>query len=219
MKSFKMPFLIIAILMLSSNCKKNDPVPRINLIAYYPLTTDGVDLTGFNGPMTLHNTTFQNGGIYCNGKYEYSPDKDYCIAKSPSINSLKFNSFSISMDFFVSENSGQPVWIIGSGCRWLGYYLNLDGTVSLYYNNSNFFTTQTNYSLNEWHKAKISFDGTIAKIFLDNNLAGSLKFGDGNVPLDYNVCGNFDNEIGVTNYSDAEVFKGYVRNLQVYSPQ
>ena len=139
--------------------------------------------------------------------------------KTPAINSLNFHSFSISMDFLASESKTQPVWVIGTSCRWLGYYLENDGTVALLYNNSNFLTTKTNCSLNEWHRAKISFDGTIAKIFLDDNLAGTLKFGDGYVPLNYDLCGVSDNEIGVTNYSDGEVFKGYVRNLQVYSPQ
>lgn len=220
MKTFKIPPLIIALIVLLSNCKKtNDPVPQNNLIADYPLISDGVDLRGLNGSMTLNNTPFQNGGIYCNGKYDHSPDPDYCIAKSPPINSFKFESFSISMDFLVTETRTQPVWIIGTSCRWLGYYLEEDGTVALLYNNWDFLLTKTNYSLNEWHKARISFDGTTAKIFLDGNLAGALKFGDGYVPLNYDVCGTSDNEIGVTNYSNGQVLKGYVRNLEVYSPQ
>lgn len=100
-----------------------------------------------------------------------------------------------------------------------GFYLQADGTVALLYNNSNFLTTPKTYSLNEWHNAKISFDGTIVNIFLGNSLAGSLKFGNGYVELNSTTCGTSDTEIGTTNYSNGEVFKGYVRNLEVYSPQ
>ena len=209
--------LAASLIVLLSNCSKTGPEKL--LIAHYPLISDGVDLTGLNASMTLENTPFQNGGIYCNGIYVHSSNTDYCVAQSPPINSFKFESFSISMDFFASEKITQPVWIIGTSCRWLGFYLRADGTVALLYNNWDFLTTPKTYSLNEWHNAKISFDGTTVKIFLDNSLAGSLKFGNGYVQLNYGTCGTADTEIGTTNYSNGEVFKGHVRNLEVYSPQ
>jgi hypothetical protein len=220
MKSSKPPLLLVLLIVLLSNCTKtNNPVTQSHLIANYPLISDSIDVTGINGAMTLKNTPFQNGGIYCNGIYSYSTDSNYIVAQSPSIDSLKFQSFSISMDFIVSEKRTQPVWIIGRDCRWLGFYLHDDGTIALLYNNWNFLATTKTYSLNEWHNAKISFDGTTAKIFLDNDLAASLKFGDGYVALNYGGCGTSDTEIGVTNYSNGDVLKGYVRNLLVYSPQ
>jgi hypothetical protein len=37
------------------------------------------------------------------------------------------------------------------------------------------------------------------------------------VPLNYAICGLSDTEIGVTNYSNGIVFKGYVKNLKVYN--
>ncbi len=207
------------ILLLTGCSKSDDPLPQELLIAHYPLISDGVDLTGLNAAMTLQNTPFQNGGIYCNGIYSYSQNSNYCLAQSPPINAFKPESFSISMDFFVMEKSTQPVWIIGTSCRWIGFYLYDDGTVALLYNNWDFLTTPKTYSLNEWHSAKISFDGTVANIFLDNSLAGSLKFGNGYVPLNYGTCGPSDTEIGVTNFSNGAVFKGYVRNLKVYALQ
>ncbi|HYK47816.1 MAG TPA: hypothetical protein VEV83_21715, partial [Parafilimonas sp.] len=211
-RSFRM-ILAAALIVLFSNCSKKDTPPQGVLIAYYQLLNDAADSTGLNGPMTLQNTPFENGGIYCNGIYSHSPDPNYCTAQTPAINSLKFQSFSISMDFLVTEKKRQPVWIIGTSCRWLGFYLEADGTVALLYNNWDFLATSKAYSLNEWHNAKISFDGTTANIFLDSSLAGSLKFGNGYVPLNYDVCGTSDTEIGVTNFSNGEVLEGYVRNL------
>jgi len=180
--------------------------------------SDGIDVTGFNDKMTLINAPFENGGIYCNGLYIHG-DPDYCLAQTPPIKGLKFNSFSISIDFFVSEKITQPVWIIGTSCRWLGFYLQDDGTVALLYNNWDFLTTSMTYSINEWHNAQITFDGTTTVISLDGLEAGFLKFGNGYVPLDYDKCGLTDTEIGVTNFSNGHVLEGWVKNLTVYSPQ
>ena len=121
----------------------------------------------------------------------------------------------------ITRKITQPVWIIGENCRWLGFYLNDNGTVALLYNNSNFLQTTFNYSLNVWHNAMITFDGTTVTMFLDNVSAGSLKFGDGYVELNYDgfECGTPDNEIGVTNYSNGQVLEGYIRNLTIYSPK
>jgi hypothetical protein len=218
MKTAKTFSLVVALIILLSNCSKKDDILNVHsplLIAHYPLLSDGSDVTNLNGDMTLINTPFQNGGIYCSG-ISYSLN-NYCIAESSPIKYFKFQSFSISMDFFVSENKRQPVWIIGSSCRWLGFYLYDDGTVALMYNNGNFLTTTKTYSLNEWHNAQITFDGTTVKMFLDGGLAGSLKFGDGYVPLNYETCGTSDTKIGVTNWSNGKVLKGYIRNLKVYS--
>jgi hypothetical protein len=210
------------ILLLLASCSKSNDLPGGSapeaeiLIAHYPLSENGNDLTGLNAAMTLRNAPFLYGGIFCNGIYVYSPNTDYCLAESPPINSFPFESFSISMDFFVTEKVNQPVWVIGKGCRWLGFYLSVDGTVELLYNNSNHLLTPKSYTINEWHNAKISYDGAEASIFLDNSLAGTLKFGNGYVPLDYGACGTADTEIGVTNYSNGVVFRGYVKNLKVY---
>jgi hypothetical protein len=207
-------------------CSKNEGLQR-TLIANYSLTSNGRDGASLNDSMTLFNAPFQNGGIYCNGQYEYatgsifpSPDPGSCVVVSPSIRYLNPKSFSISMDFLVSEYKTQPVWVIGSYCRWLGFYLNSDGTAAMLYNNDDYLPSHgTHYSLNEWHNAEISFDGTSARMFLDNTLACSLKFGSGFVPLGNCNVTIPDNQIGVTNFSTGQTLKGYVKNLKVFSPQ
>ena len=176
-----------------------------NLIAYYPLSINGNDELGNNSEMTLTNTSFQNGGIYCNGIY------NECVAITPPINNFDLNSFSISADFLVTEYFTQPVFVCGRICRWLGFYLKADGTVDLLYNNNNHLPSTINYSLNQWHNAQITYDGTTVKMFLDNILACSA-----NIQLDLAVCGDYDTEIGVTNYSSAAVLKGYIKNLKIY---
>jgi hypothetical protein len=215
---------LVSILLLAGCSKSGDslsgnPAGEGQLIAYYPLKENGQDSTGLNVAMTLQNAPFENGGVYSNGGFVYTPGPQYCLVESPAINSFPFESFAISMDFFVTEKFGQSVWIIGKSCRWLGFSLSGDGTVAMLYNNWDYLFTKKTYSVNQWHNAKISYDGTTAKIFLDNDLAGSLKLGNAYVPLNYSLCGPSDTEITVTNYSNGSVFKGYVKNLKVHRLQ
>ena len=221
MKTLNILFLGIALTVLFANCTDSDDVEPQNtkkdgvLIAHYPLINDGVDVTGLNNPMHLTNAPFKNDGVYCNGIYSYSSDPEFCVAETPSITSLDLESFSISMEFLVTRTITQPVWVIGNSCRWLGFYLDGNGTVSLLYNNSSKIVSQEKYALNKWQKAQITFDGATVEMSLDDKVACSLKFGSGYVPLEN--CGETDTEIGVTNYSNGEVLDGYIRNLEVYN--
>ena len=222
MKTINLLSLFLLLIALSDCSKSKDtvtPVPPMAtvIIASYPLLSDNVDVTGKNVGMKLQNAPFRNGGIYCNGKYEYGADSA-CIARTPSIVKFNNNSFAVTVDFQVSAFVDQPVFVIGSGCRWLGFYLQGGGSVALLYNNANYIQGAQPYSLNEWHNAKISYDGTTARMFLDDVYACSIKFGGGYVPLDNISCGPLDNEIGVTNYSNGQVFEGYIKNLKVYGP-
>jgi hypothetical protein len=177
-----------------------------NLIAFYPLSINGNDELGNNAQMTLTNAPFQNGGIFCNGIYTS------CSASTPPINNFTFNSFTISADFLVTENLTQPVFVCGQGCRWLGFYLKADGTVDLFYNNSNHLSSSITYGLNQWNNAKVTYDGTTVNMYLNNILACSVQ-----IQLDYSICGTSDTKIGVTNWSNGQGLKGYYKNLKIYN--
>jgi hypothetical protein len=207
MKKLILVFVAISFMVLTLNAQKT-------LLADYPLQTDGNDATGLNEAMTLTNVAFQDGGIYCNGIYVNSEEENSYEATSPVINNFNFKSFTIEVDFFVTENLSEPVIVCGSGCRWLGFYLNDDFTVDLFYNNGNRQPCELAYTANEWHNLRISYDGTTASAFLDNVLAGSAL-----VTLEYDVCGDTDTNIGTTNYGSGEAFRGYIRNFKVFTGQ
>jgi len=228
MKASTKLFIIGSFAGLLSDCSKTEVVQPI-LIAQYPLTSNGRDLTGFNADMTLMNTTFQNGGIYSNGinTYDSIPvsigapvafNPSASVIQSPPLRFFNFQSFSISLDFFVSINRTQPVWVIGTNCRWLGFYLNADSTIALFYNNNNFVSIEKTYSLNQWHEARISYDGTIVKVYFDDVLVGSRRFGKNGSQLGYTTCNTYDTQVGIVNYSDGSTFNGFVRNMIVHSP-
>jgi hypothetical protein len=187
-----------------------------SVIAYYPLLTDATDTTGINEPLTLINAPFENGGVYSNGIYANGltgADPDGVTIQTPVLKSFNYQLFSVSVDFKVDEMKDQPVWVIGNACRWLGFMLRADGKVSLLYNNNNYFITDKSYVLNEWQNARISFDGTTAKIYLNNILAGSITKGKDFEQLE--TCDEYDNAIGVTNFSNGAVLKGSIRHLLV----
>jgi len=206
------PFFIIAF----TSCEDSDePVVEGKLIAHYPLEIDGNDITTLNGPLTLTNAPFQSGSVYCNGVYTSfaGVNPDGCVVQTPAIPSIEFESFAISIDFNTAEKRNQPVWVIGTCARWLGFALLKDGTIYMSYNNSDTLHTTTTYSVNKWHNAKVVYGNNTASIYLDNVLAGSI-----NTALD-RACDDNDTVIGVTNYSNGGVFKGNIKNLKVYGPQ
>lgn len=156
--------------------------------------------------MTLSNAPYLIGGIYCNGTY------DNCEAITPPINNFDFSSFSVSADFMVTEYRTHPVFVCGTGCRWLGFYLTQEGTVELLYNNANYLASTRAYSLNKWHNATITYNGIMAHLYLDNEEACSVTY-----QPDHAVCGAYDTRIGIINYSNGNVYKGYLRELKVSS--
>ena len=184
---------------------------QTELIAHYPLRSDANDITGNQGPMTLINTPFQEGGIYCNGIYEYSGNPDWSGAITPALEGFDFTGFSISARFKVAEypSYDRPVFMGGRSWRWMGFYLNTDGTVKLKYNNSNYQSSGMSYSLDTWYKATVTYDAEAetGKMYLDDILACTANF-----QIDH---GN-DRRICTTDYSNGATFKGIMSDLKIY---
>lgn len=182
------------------------------LIAHYPLSSDGNDITGNEEPMTLTNTPFQEGGIYCNGIYPQSGNPDYCLVTTPSLEGFDFKMFSISARFKVTESLdvNRPVFVGGQLYRWIGFYLRKDGTVAMKYNNNNYAYSAVHYSLNTWHEATVTYDSTTGtgKLYLDDTLACTVDF--------QIVHGSYNKDITISDYSNASTFKGIFSDLKIY---
>jgi hypothetical protein len=177
-----------------------------DLIAMYTLENNAEDKTEKNNDITLQNAPFQeDGGVYCNGVYA---GDNRCLIMTPQLNSFDYDSFSISMQFKVTEFKTQPVFVGGNGWRWIGYYLNDDGTVSLLYNNSNREACGGEYELNKWHTADVTYDGKEARLYLDSFLRCTIPF-----DLEH---GN-DKNVTTSNFSNGQAFKGIIRELRIYN--
>lgn len=180
------------------------------LLAHYPLISDTADATGHFTDMTLRDTPFQDFGIYCNGGYWWADDGFEAITPDMDLNSL--SSFTIIADFKITEpvGSSRPVFVCSKMIRMLGFYLDAGGTVSLFYNNSNYVLSPITYSMNVRHSAMISYDATthMANMYLDGILAvtATIIFS----------TGTYLTEISPTNYGSSKAFKGIFGNLRLY---
>jgi len=200
----------IAITLLLWGCIS---IAQDSLLAYYPLLSDAQDATGRNEDIELINTPFENGGIYSNGIYINGIDPNGSMALSPQIEGFDFDQFTISADFQVSENLMQPVFVGGTGCRWIAFYLWPDGNVMLRYNNGEGVPTTQPYSLDQWHNAKVSYDGTTARLFLDDVFVCSVD-----AELNNEICGEDDSRIGVTDFANGFTLKGYFKEFKIFGP-
>jgi hypothetical protein len=136
MKTVKTLGFILIICLFQTSLIHSQDLKDLTLIAHYPLINSANDTTGNYGQMTLINTPFQDGGIYCNGNYtNYDPDS--CDAYTPNISGLSFKKLAISIRFKVSsyDTTGyNPVLICGPGWRWMVVNLTLDSLVGFSYN-------------------------------------------------------------------------------------
>jgi hypothetical protein len=177
----------------------NTPWPA-DFVAWYKLSADGADTTLHNGPLVMTNTTFSDGGVFCNGIY------NNCSIKTPSLPSFDFGKFSIQVLFKPSERKQMPVFMGGPSYRWIGYYLYANGHVALKYNNDQFVDCGQSYNAGTWYTARITYDGVNAKLFLNGALACAKTFG---------LVHNNERVITVTDYSVGSTFKGVIKDLQI----
>jgi ABC-type amino acid transport substrate-binding protein len=182
------------------------PSVEDRLLAYYTLNGTIEDSTGNYPRIDIGEGIFSGDGIYCDG-VAYS-----CIHTSPILE-LNYQNFSISADFKIEDfpQYQMPVFVGGELYRWIGFNLNTDGTVGLLYNNLGGLECQGKYSLNTWHNALITYDGSIGRLYLDSQLICSAEF-----TID-TQGGNTYKDVSSSNYSNAAAFKGFIRNLKIYT--
>jgi hypothetical protein len=179
-------------------------------LAWYPLTNDAQDCLGAYDPMTLVNTPFTNGGIYCNGMYQFGGDPDRSAAGTPSLAALDFNGFIMAVDFMAVTNVTAPIIVGGGLWRWGGIYLRSDGMVGMLVNDAGPYPSSTAYSTGVWHEAAFVFSATnnTAEIYVDGRLADRRA-----VVLNHHD----DRDIHNAHYGNGATFKGYLRNLRVWN--
>jgi hypothetical protein len=171
-----------------------------NVVAWYPLHSDLLDLTHHNGPVIVHNAPFQDGGVYCNGVYQN------CDITTPSLATFDFGKFSIQVIFKPGEKKLMPVFMGGPSYRWIGYYLYANGHVALKYNNDQYLDCGQSYSPGTWYTARITYDGVNAKLYLNGVLACTKNVG---------LVHNNERVITISDFSNGTTFKGVVRDLVV----
>jgi hypothetical protein len=177
-----------------------------DIIAWYKLASDAVDTTGHNAPVVMHGTTFTDGGVFCNGVYSGSGGANYCEIRTPVLSTFDFGKFTIQVSFKASERKRMPVFMGGPSYRWIGYYLYGDGHVALKYNNDQYLDCGQSYNAGTWYRAKITYDGVNASLYLNGVKACTQTTG---------LVHNNERVISVTDGSNGGIFKGVIKDLLV----
>jgi hypothetical protein len=182
--------------------------PVLAALAVYTLNGTGRDSIDRSGRLAFRNAPLLGEGAYINGIYQNGSDPNPSSAVTPAIAGFDFTDFSIEGEFKVDTlpATRRPFLVGGRSYRWMGFLLEPNGTVSLLVNNSTVVTTTTRYRVATWHKARLTYDGTRAVLYLDGvaALTHTVALTHGN-----------DNNVGVVNFSNGTVHKGRIRNLVV----
>src|SRR5262245_16167640 len=140
--------------------------------AFYPLATDLLDVTTNYGPMSLLGTpppAPPSNGVCVNGVYYFGGGQD---VRTPLLTSLDTTDFEIDVEFNITAlpTFQGPVIMGGDLWRWLGIYLQANGTVGVKHNNSNLAWSTTTLSPGQWYSASLKYEAGTVVLLIDNAL-------------------------------------------------
>ncbi len=183
-----------------------------SLMANYPLTENGVDISGQNDSLYLNNVTFQNGGAYSNGIYAGNDTTGSEII-TPPFTTFDYDNFTVYLDFKIETypENREPIIIGGYLWRWIGAYVDGDKLAFMANDFSLYEITDKSIPLNQWNKLRISFkkEDDKCSLFLNDSLVSDytiLEFSSGDDSRFVNNHGGSGN-----------TFKGYWKNLVFYN--
>ena len=203
----KKAMVVFGMILICTDFIRSQDLNNLVLIAHYPLSIDNTDTTSQQLPMTLVNTPFEDGGIYCNGLYIAGGDDNACDAFTPQLMNFTFEKFAISATVKVKDLEDYtmcPIFVGGGSWRWLTVWLDSDSLVGFGYNYEHHFSS------NEWHTVIATYDSTSgdAACYMDGLLVDDINF-----EMDH---GN-QKCVGITHGGYGSTFKGYFKDLKVYS--
>ncbi len=185
---------------------------QTSLLANYPLTENGLDITGQNDAMHLKNVVFENGGVYSNGIYSGN-DTTGSEILTPPFTTFNYNNFTVMVDFKIESYPIQrePIIIGGYLWRWIGAYLD-DGKLAFMANDFSIFDiTDVDVLDNQWNNIRFSYNTeTDTCYFYYNNALVSTYY------IETLNTGD-DPRFGITHGGVGETFEGYWRNLVIYN--
>ncbi|MCA8963646.1 MAG: hypothetical protein H6838_12600 [Planctomycetes bacterium] len=178
--------------------------------AFYPLMTDLLDATNTYGPMTLAGTpppAPPSNGVCVNGIYHYNTGGQ--DVRTPLLPSLDTTDFQVDVEFNITALPAVqgPVLIGGNGWRFLGIYLQGNGTVGVKYNNSNLTWSSTTLSTGIWYVASLRYEANTVQLLINNSIVHQAVVG----PLNDGNNKNFT----TNDYSVGSNFNGCIRNLMI----
>lgn len=218
MNTLRLVLMVLLIMLLLPELLVSQSLDHLALVAWYPLTSTPNDSTGNYPPMWMTNVPYQDGGIYCNGIYNDGSNADACDAQTPNITALSFRELAVTVDFKIHEYPivRMPVFVCHPySWRWLYVFIERDSTIG--FGTANDFyqvpSTRVKCPLDEWHSVTVTWDSLKSAMTLffnhtpiDTILVPELQHG-------------YARRAGIAHGGVGRVFKGWLRNLKIYSYQ
>jgi hypothetical protein len=184
---------------------------QLTPLAIYPLQTDLLDATNQYGPITLYGTLVSStpsNGICMNGLYLFgtTTGEDF---RTPILSTMNTSDFQFSFEFKITSlgPNNRPVVMGGHLWRFLGLYVQPNGTVGIKHNNSNYAWSSTTVSAGTWYSATVKYENPTAEVYINGVQVLSATVGVLSTSTNLNFCTN--------DYSNGAAFHGCVRNLQI----
>ena len=188
-------------------------VAQLQTQASYPLLTDLLDATATYGPVSLVGNGgpapgLPNNGVCVNGIYAGSATGGQDVV-TPPITSLNTNDFQIDIDFNMTAlpAGNRPVFMASRSYRYIGIYMQANGTVGMKHNNSNLAWSTTILAPGTWYSASLQYDSGVAALSINGALVQVVSVG----PL--NTGGYTD--FTTNDWSTGTNFNGCIRNLVI----
>lgn len=180
--------------------------------AIYPLLTDLLDTTNTYGPVSLTgNPTPPNppaNGVCVNGIYRLSPNGQ--DVRTPLMPSLNMTDFQFSVEFSITAfpaSFGAPVLMGGNSYRWLGIYVQPNGTIGLKHNNSNLAWSTTTVGTGTWYSSTVKYENGTVELYVNGVMVLQQAIGVLNTSTNLNFTTN--------DFSNGRSHYGCIRNLVV----
>lgn len=181
--------------------------------AFYPLLTDLLDATTTYGPVSLVGNggpapAQPNNGVCVNGIYAGSTAGGQDVL-TPAIASLNTNDFQIDVDFNITAlpPANRPVLMASKWYRFLGIYLQANGTVGIKHNNNNLAWSSTVLTTSTWYSASLQYDNGLAALSINGTMVLVMPVG----PLNTGGYRDFT----TNDWSTGTNFNGCIRNLRI----
>lgn len=190
----------------------------LQTIAHYGFEGGVNDSTGRQQPFVLEKPGLVDQGSLCTKELLW-------LAETPVLEDFDYRSFTVALDFLISEFDPFSGNILSGGpsYRWFSldtYSGLLTVCFSLKDSSRCVPLPAAPLTTNKWYKVAASVDlaaGTI-RVHLDGKTVGVIRCGAG---AEFNVTGTAyettDRVFSLRNYGNASILRGCIDNLQVYN--
>lgn len=184
---------------------------QLQVQAYYPLISDLNDATNTYGPVMLTGQSTPPSppanGVCVNGIYFYNTNGQ--DVRTPLITSLNTNDLQVDVEFQIAALPAvrAPVFMCGHSYRWLGIYVDANGTIGFKHNNSNHAWSSTTVTTGNWYLGSLRYENGVCELHLNGRMVLQVQVGPLNTSTNLNFTTN--------DFSNGLSHNGCIRNVVI----